>query len=296
MQRTKVFVSYSHEDSDWLNRLLLHTAVLERRGLVELWSDTRIAAGATWEQEIETALTAARVAVLLVSPAFLASGFIWKNEMPRVVAHTANGMEALPLIVRPCAWRLEEDLTRLQARPAEGRPLSLGSESQIDVDLQAFTYELAARLGRSPAAPPDSQVGEPGAISPEQFPVLTGPWAGYYNRSRPMELVISQVQGQVFHAQMHYPAEGTVTKVEGVLHSKWSPNDPIWTQIGGTDRATKQLALTFHEIGYQSKGSSVISFDGEYYALVRGDQMSGAWFSGSRLVGSIALHRSEREP
>lgn len=157
MPRTKVFVSYSHDDREWLSKFSLHVAILERRGLVELWSDEGIAAGADWEREIEIALGAAKVAVLMVSPAFLASEYIWKHEMPRIVAHSRQGMVALPLILRPCAWRLEEDLARLQARPTDGRPLSLGSESEIDLNLSELAYELAARVGKSPTAiaPPD---------------------------------------------------------------------------------------------------------------------------------------------
>lgn len=88
MPRTKVFVSYSHDDREWLSKFSLHVAILERRGLVELWSDEGIAAGADWEREIEIALGAAKVAVLMVSPAFLASEYIGKHEMPRIVAHS----------------------------------------------------------------------------------------------------------------------------------------------------------------------------------------------------------------
>src|ERR1700737_5550226 len=128
--RTKIFVSYSHEDRVWLSRLAQHIAVLERRGLVELWSDARIEAGADWEREIEIALSHAKVAVLLVSPAFLASEFVWAQEMPRIIAHAALGMDTLPLIVRPCAWRLEDFLARLMARPTDGPPLAPGRGSR----------------------------------------------------------------------------------------------------------------------------------------------------------------------
>ena len=75
MSRTNVFVSYSHDDREWLNRFSQHIAVLERRELVDVWSDARIAAGEDWEQAIDAALSSAKVAVLLVSPAFLASTF-----------------------------------------------------------------------------------------------------------------------------------------------------------------------------------------------------------------------------
>jgi hypothetical protein len=53
------------------------------------------------------------------------------------------------LIVRPCAWQLEAFLAKLQARPREGRPPSLGSESRIDMDLSSFVIELANKVGVS---------------------------------------------------------------------------------------------------------------------------------------------------
>ena len=75
MARTRVFVSYGHQDADWLKRFQQHIALLERLDLVDLWADTRVSSGAEWEREIEVALTNAKVAVLLISPAFLASKF-----------------------------------------------------------------------------------------------------------------------------------------------------------------------------------------------------------------------------
>ena len=147
MTRTRLFVSYCHEDRDWLRRFSTHVAVLKRKGLVDLWSDERIEGGADWAGEIESALTAASVAVLLVSPGFLASKFIWESEMPRIVAHNKAGMHALPLILRPCAWKLEEELLRLQVRPKDGVPLSLGNDAEVDLRLSEFAYELAGMVG-----------------------------------------------------------------------------------------------------------------------------------------------------
>jgi hypothetical protein len=66
MARTKVFVSYSHKDADWLKRFQEHIALLERLELVDLWADTRIAGGSDWEREIDVALTNANIDVILV--------------------------------------------------------------------------------------------------------------------------------------------------------------------------------------------------------------------------------------
>jgi hypothetical protein len=294
MARTRVFVSYSHDDREWLKRFSMHVSVLVRQGLVDLWSDSGIPAGAEWERQIESALTTAKVAVLLVSPAFLASEYIWKHEMPRILAHAKQGMEAIPLLLRPCAWRLEDELAKLQARPTDGAPLSLGSESSVDLNLSEFAYELAARIGKSPAAKvPASGVW----VDPSPVPIATasldlkGTWGGLYNRNRRMILVIQETAGDALQGLLEYPDEGTITIVEGAAHRHLSRGDPLWAQVGGASRDGDRLAISFRETGYKKKGSSAINFSGEYRVILEADDMIGAWFSEGRLVGTLALRR-----
>lgn len=290
MTRTRLFVSYCHEDRSWLSRFQTHVAVLQRKGLVDLWSDERIIGGADWAGEIESALTAARVAVLLVSPGFLASRFIWEREMPRIIAHTKSGMDALPLILRPCAWQLQEELARLQARPVDGVPLSLGNDAEVDLKLTAFVYELAKRVGHSPAAagvPYKSDV----ITARSEISSLSGRWNGHYNDTQPISLVVEPVAGDTFKGRMEYVGERTLTDVEGKFFDRSFATDPIWEQVVNGALSDIHFVAHFRETQYLEKGSKPISFDGEYRVAFQGDKAIGAWFSDNRLVGRLTFRR-----
>jgi len=103
--RSAVFVSYSHKDRRWLERLQIHLRPLERDHSIDVWDDTKIRPGTPWKSEIEKAISNAKVAILLVSADFLASDFVAKNELPPLLrAAEEEGAMILPIIVSPCRF------------------------------------------------------------------------------------------------------------------------------------------------------------------------------------------------
>jgi hypothetical protein len=56
MAKPTVFVSYSHNDEQWKERLRPHLKILGQHGHMELWDDRKIDVGDTWYNEIESAM------------------------------------------------------------------------------------------------------------------------------------------------------------------------------------------------------------------------------------------------
>jgi internalin A len=91
--RDRVFVSYSHLDAQWLDKLreFLHPDI--RNGRIDYRDDHNLAPGEKWYEELAGYIAHARVAVLLVSPNFLASDFIREKELPLILGGRGAGAD-----------------------------------------------------------------------------------------------------------------------------------------------------------------------------------------------------------
>jgi TIR domain len=134
-ERQRIFVSYSHSDVQWLQRLTLVLAPLVRDDRIDLWDDRRIQPGAQWRGMIDEALDAADVAVLLVSASFLASPFIRQFELPSILERWKAGQLAVVWVaVSPTLYEVTP-LKGIRAANDPGRPLSELNDSAIDTEL-----------------------------------------------------------------------------------------------------------------------------------------------------------------
>ena len=120
--RDKVFISYSHEDTKWLNAIKQQLAVLEAEGLVSLCEDTQLEVGEDWYGQLNEKMLNARLGLLLISAPFLTSKFIREEEIRRLFAqHQEGGMKIYPLLLRPCPWERVAWLAKLQLRPQDAK-------------------------------------------------------------------------------------------------------------------------------------------------------------------------------
>ena len=119
--RPKVFISYSHKDEGWKDKLLDHLKVAAREDGFDLWDDRRIQPGADWRAEIEREIGEAGVAVLLISTDFLNSDFIRTEEVQRFLERRAkDGLKVFPVIVRECLWQKSAGWRSFSSAPSTG--------------------------------------------------------------------------------------------------------------------------------------------------------------------------------
>lgn len=144
MTEPVVFISYSEEDEKEKEALLSQLGVLRGAGLIDLWSNDRIGAGAEWEAEIRQAIGRARVAVLLITANFLTSDFILGQVVPSLLQRRKDeGLVVFPVIARACPWQAVDWLAKMEVRPRGGTPVWSGGGSHVDEDLAAIAEEIA---------------------------------------------------------------------------------------------------------------------------------------------------------
>jgi tetratricopeptide (TPR) repeat protein len=190
MTQTTVFISYSHKDEKWKDRLQPHLKVLEQVGRITLWDDRRIDAGDTWYPEIEQAMEQAAVAVCLISADYLASDFCVKEEIPFLLTRRErDGMALIPVLVRPCLWKAVPWLKPIQMLPRDGKSVSKdykGNEDEAFAQVAESVFEIVDNPAYEPPAPPSPRWSPPEKVDISRLP-QTG--AELFGRQRELEML-----------------------------------------------------------------------------------------------------------
>ena len=120
-----VFIIYAREDEPFRAELVKHLLPMSRAGQLRVWTDREIIAGEPWEPLIKKNLKSADIILLLVSSDYFQSDYIHDVEIKEALErHDRGEARVVPVIVRPCVWRSDPTVSRLQVLPTDGVPVN----------------------------------------------------------------------------------------------------------------------------------------------------------------------------
>jgi internalin A len=145
--RKNVFVSYSHRDGKYLDRLRVYLKPLRMRHEIVIWDDTQLQPGQRWREAIQEAIAGAAVAVLLVSQDFIASDFIDKDELPPILsAAKSKGLTILWVPLSSSSYK-DTPIALYQAVCDPARPLDGLTDAELNAALLKIYNATKNALG-----------------------------------------------------------------------------------------------------------------------------------------------------
>ena len=128
----RAFISYSHEDAGYKQRMETALAPLRESGGVQNWSDQRILAGQNLSSEIQEHMDNAHVFFFLLSPNFIASSYCMMEwNYAAKLAADGKAIFRIPIILRSCAWQDMMGDDAIKALPNDGKPISTFDDEDI---------------------------------------------------------------------------------------------------------------------------------------------------------------------
>ena len=115
----KVFITYSHQDTDAKDKLIECLAVMKQQGMITTWHDNEILPGDKWREAISNNLANSDILLYLVSASSLASENCNK-ELGDALDHK---IRVVSIILESCDWQ-DHRLSNIQALPDKGKPIN----------------------------------------------------------------------------------------------------------------------------------------------------------------------------
>lgn len=192
--KNKILVCYSRHDSELKARLDEHLLFQERLGSIELWSEDQVTPGDDQREAFGAALDAANLAVLLLSPAFLASPGIQDLQLPAILSkHRQAELQIVPVLLRHCLWMAHEALNPAAMLPSDLRPIASREPSEQDAAFVAVAQAIQLLHGGLASHKPTAAGTQP---TPSAASSMVGPYdpSAYVRRVKEEENALNDLR------------------------------------------------------------------------------------------------------
>lgn len=101
------FISYSHKDREFVDRLYAKLKALEVTGLVRFFRDTQdVQVGEKWDPAVRSALQRSSIVLAVLSDDFFLSDYITSHELPEMLRLAQQRTATVvPIVARECLWK-----------------------------------------------------------------------------------------------------------------------------------------------------------------------------------------------
>jgi internalin A len=147
-KRNLVFVSYSHKDKIWFDKIKTFLQPLEAFTQLNVWDDTEILPGQKWRDAIKDALSATKIAVCIVTQNFLSSEFITEDELKYFIEVTEKEHVPIFWIAASSSTVKLTPLSEIQCAHDPSLPLDMQPEAIQNATIADICNKLVAAMKR----------------------------------------------------------------------------------------------------------------------------------------------------
>lgn len=135
----KLFISYSHNDTQYVQDFIRHITPLKDNGMLDIWYDKNITAGDNFWDRIEEHLADRDIICCFISSYYISSSACKKEMQKALELRHKKGVLVIPIILSPCAWMDILTVKSLLAIPSDGKPVS-GFANQDEAWLDVYNH------------------------------------------------------------------------------------------------------------------------------------------------------------
>ncbi len=177
-RKLNIFAVYALVDKDVMLEIASQLEALGSTYDLNIWKDDAVVAGSAWEFHFESRASHTEVFLLLLSKAFMETGFVNQEEFKLIIDRQKNKSSAvIPILLEQCNWDTKVDLgdyqfspKELQLLPSEAKPIKDWDSAEeayddIGIGIKSIIEPFLAQLDQRESKKKKVRTGDPGQVA-----------------------------------------------------------------------------------------------------------------------------------